>query len=193
MSFRNLFLQLLIYLLKNFQKTNSYSSVEGPIDKKSKVKTIIIANLAKGIRNDLTLNTEKIKALIMKLVLLLDAPPNRFTRSFLIIKKRTKQKNLSLFKADKGETLIILTGDQYEQKMHAIVTNLKFNFHNHKTRKKIQSTKYVIAGNLESRERLHVTNPSSSKIYDYVKIHKSGHLIRLVVVFYTNPIFRLVK
>ena len=108
-----------------------------------------------------------------------DRPPSQFTRSFLSIKEKLKRDGLIMAKADKGEALVLMTKDQYEQKLldflhqaGASPMDYKFSIHNESIRGKIRKAQFLITGLQKSRERFYVMNPAFSKIYGQVKTHK---------------------
>jgi len=129
-----------------------------------------------------------------------DRPPSQFTRSFLSIKEKLKRDGLIMAKADKGEALVLMTKDQYEQKLldflhqaGASPMDYKFSIHNESIRGKIRKAQFLITGPQKSRKRFYVMNPAFPKIYGQVKTHKSGYPIRPVVAFFTDPSFHLAK
>jgi len=136
-----------------------------PINKKDQIETLLVTDFDAGIRNSSQLNTSVIKSLIKELALQLDGPLSTPLQAFFSLKKRLRETNTCLVKADKGETLILVSNDPYQHKITdfllkagATPTNLNINTHSELTREKIRVSKFVITGNQRMRERLYVMN-----------------------------------
>ena len=166
---------------------------------KEHLETTLISDLVAGTRNDRRISKDRIKDLITDTISILDNPSSLHSRSYNALKKRLKQKDLVIAKADKGETLVLLNRDDYDRKIKDFLTqsgaspcNLSINSHSDKTRKLIQGANHIITGSRTSRERrFYIMNYSFPKIYGQIKTHKPGHPIRPVVAFYSDPTYYL--
>ena len=134
-----------------------------PLQGKEKMETVLVADIAAGIRCDPRLSSDRVKSLISSSLQQFDRPPSQVTKSFLSIKEKLKRDGLIMAKADKGEALVLITKDQYEQKLldflhqaGASPTDYKFSTQNESIRGKIRKAQFLITGPQKSRERFYV-------------------------------------
>jgi len=147
------------------------------------------------------MSTDRIKEIIKGATSHIDPRQYQLTQTYYNVRKFLKDNNLVLATADKGETLVILTRVQYEQKMVSFLHQSGATTHNYSTktnntntRKLTQDAQYVITGSRERRERqFYIQNPALPKIYGTIKTHKSDFPIRPVVAFFTDPTYKLAK
>ena len=161
-----------------------------PLQGKEKMETVLVADIAAGIRCGPRLSSDRIKSLISSSVQQFDRPPSQFTRTFLSIKEKLKRDGLIIAKAGKGEALVRMIKNQYEQKLldflhqaGASLTDYKFATHNETIRGKIRKAQYLITWTQKSGERFYIMNPAFPKIYGSCP----------VVAFFTDPSFHLAK
>ena len=113
-----------------------------------------------------------------------------------------KDKVLTITRADKGNTIVIMDTDDYDRKMNTIISDTS-------TYKKLDfdpTDKYVkpLRKELESlKNNLHITpqfynkfyprDCSAPKIYSLPKIHKTGVPLRPIVSTFQSPVTKLGK
>jgi len=80
--------------------------------------------------------------------------PSTIQRTFQHLSRKIKEENLALVKADKGGTLVLLTRDQYNKKMHDLLqssgarpSNACLTKYNADIRGLIKASSLVISGN----------------------------------------------
>ena len=93
-------------------------------DKKNTIRATILSDIALGIRNDQRLNTGRVNALIDSAVGLLSDPGPQAradTLTFFKLRKRLRDEDLAIVKADKGETLVVMNKAYYMDRVHAFL------------------------------------------------------------------------
>ena len=149
-----------------------------------------------GIRSDPRLNTDQLKQMINGVSQLM-ATPNQTTRTYLQLRKRLKQQNLALMKADKGETLIIMNRADYNKKVWDFLTQAgakpiryAFTDYNEKIRAILEKTSLIFGS---VGKDLKVMNASKPRLYGQLKLHKKNQPIRPIVAYYTHPAYNIAK
>lgn len=122
-------------------------------------------------------------------------PPNN--RVFVQLQRRVQQQDLVIVKADKGETLIILSRTNYEEKMldflnrsGAKPSNFNLANYNKEIRAAIKCSTLVIRNQGKDLLQMCVATP---RLYGQIKLHKKDHPIRPVVAYFSDPAFHLSK
>ena len=108
------------------------------------------------------------------------AQPTNQLRAFFSLKNRLNDTDTCLVKAGKGEALILMSKDLYQQKIADFLLKaganpiaLNINEHSETTRKKICESKFVITGDQKKREKLYVMNFALPQLYRQLKLHKT--------------------
>jgi len=124
------------------------------------------------------------------------APKNNEMKTVKRIQSTLKNENLTLVKADKGETIVILNQADYIEKVNAFLNCSSFqkidrdptNNYN-----KILKTNLTICKNIfsSSNENLINMNPLAPRLYGLPKLHKPNITIRPVVSHFTAPCHKL--
>lgn len=148
-----------------------------PVDQKSKLKTIVVSDLANGIRGDRRLNTDRVRNLINDMISQLYTPLTPELRTYFGLKRRLNQEDLVLVKADRGETLVIMQRTQYDMEVLQFLESAGANHinspstsYNKEVRDTINKSKYILP---EKFSFLRQMSPSLPKIYGQVKIKKN--------------------
>ena len=76
-----------------------------PSDKSNTLQSIVTSNLAAGLRGNNRLNTSKVRELIQSMTVHLHTRVSPDTKSFLSLRRRLRDQELVLVKADKREPL----------------------------------------------------------------------------------------
>jgi len=168
-----------------------------PVDKCENLRTLIISDLAVGLRCDSRLNTNKVKQLIESTVSSISVPPPLETRTFFNLQKRLRHQNLVIAKADKGESLVILSRSDYDKKMIEFLNTagakpIKFSLDAYKERvwNAMKKASMVIS---VDRDRLKQMCAAVPRLYGQIKLHKIGYPIRPVVSYFRDTTFLVAK
>lgn len=110
------------------------------------------------------------------------------------IQNKIKENNLTVTKADKGNSTVILSKEHYVQKVDNFLekekpTTLKSDPTN-KIQNKLKNTLKNIEVIFTAKEkyRLINMNPMPPKLYGLIKVHKEGNPIRPVVSYINSPL-----
>ena len=114
---------------------------------------------------------------------------------------RKKSKRMKILPADKGNTTVILTNEQYSQKMEGHLNTSTYSLLKKDPTDSLTRKLDAILKNLLKEEKLdkkfydnsRVLHPSAPQIYGLPKIHKPGIPLRPIVSFYDTPLSALHK
>lgn len=115
------------------------------------------------------------------------------------IQQKSKLNNLIFTKADKGNTVIALTKDDYVLKTKNFIESSNFeilkkdptNKFQKEIKSAVENSKSII--NDRDKYKLTLSNPQHPELYSLIKLHKNGYPIRPVVSFFTAPSFNVSK
>ena len=145
---------------------------------------MLLTDLAVDLRNDQRLNTQRVKSLIDEAVMNLSpqvTSPNY--HAYKQLRKRLKEENLALVKADKGNSLVLMERAAYTQRVYEFLKSsntieIPFSIKsiNNKIRAAISSSAHAIPWKEEQKEnKLYVKCYSTPCLYGQIKTHKSAY------------------
>ena len=119
------------------------------------------------------------------------------TNTLKSLKQKIKHNNLTITKADKGNTVVILNKSTYEDKINEFLADDIFKILPKNPTNSFQSqSKNLISlcpRMFQNNQKLHVMNPTPPRLYGLLKIHKPGSPIRPVVSYTNAPNYRISK
>jgi hypothetical protein len=113
------------------------------------------------------------------------------------LKKKIKEHNLIVTKADKGNTLVIIEQNEYHQKIKDFITQNNFtkvpNNHTNKQQKAIKAAINECKITIKQTEKWKYTNmnPIAPRIHGTIKLHKENKPIRPIVDWKNSPGYKL--
>lgn len=134
---------------------------------------------------------------ILKNEFLKKSYPKQETKILKDIKIKTK--DVVFTKADKGNTVIAITKNDYIQKTVDFLDPNKYSILRNDPTKCFQKIIKTLIHNCKSlfiekdSYKLTLMNPQAPKLYSLVKLHKTGNPIRPVVSFFSAPSYKLSK
>ncbi|MGH9701260.1 MAG: reverse transcriptase domain-containing protein, partial [Candidatus Acidiferrales bacterium] len=164
-----------------------------PPNQKINLETIV-AEIEVSLPNNQTSNLpkEQIKNIIKKSELFTSLPPKE--TSITSLQQKIKDNNLSVTRADKGSSIVILENNHYINKVKDFLEKEKpIKLKNNPTDKiqnKLKNTlkEVNVIFNEKEKYMLINKNPSPPILYGLVKIHKDGAPIRPVVSYTNTPL-----
>lgn len=104
-------------------------------------------------------------------------------------------------KADKGNSIVILTNDEYDERMHQLIRDSDFeqlkksplDEINKLVRSELQRLHELGVIDHKTRYKLIVSNPVLPRLYGLPKIHKPGNKMRPIVSNVNAPTYKLAK
>ncbi|KAI5636419.1 hypothetical protein NE865_10839 [Phthorimaea operculella] len=113
------------------------------------------------------------------------------------IKKKIKDNDLIVTKADKGNTLIITTKVEYTQKVDEFLNSGQFQIlkkdPTESFNKEIKNVVTSCDSILKQTKTLLQMNPTPPRLHGYYKLHKENQPIRPVVAYTGAPAYKLAK
>jgi hypothetical protein len=114
------------------------------------------------------------------------------------IAKKLKDNDAIICKADKGNTTVVISNDEYKNKVQSFIDKNNFkNMTKDPTQQFSKVTNSMISNSKiikkEEKYRLKVINPQAPKLRGQPKTHKPGIPMRPVVNFRTAPTYHLCK
>lgn len=169
-----------------------------PVNKRNTFEATVLADLACGLRGDARLNCQRTVKLLEKMTSQMSkATIPQSCYIFRSLQQKLKKEDLVICKADKGETLIILSRKTYDEKIQTFLSNSRatcipysLKAYNATIRSAVNNSKHVFQG---KRDHLLQMCPSTPRLYGQIKLHKQDHPIRPVVAFYTDPSYYVAK
>ena len=113
------------------------------------------------------------------------------------INKKCKDENLTIEKADKGRTLVIINKETYQQKIEAFLKENQYSELNkdpttHYQKQIIRTIQRCKTLNLRQQQLTQI-KPRAPKLNARIKVHKAGNPIRPVVNYRQGPAYKLAK
>ena len=129
----------------------------------------------------------------------IDVPSPSVNSVIRSVKRKIKDDELCISKADKGNSTVVMQRSDYDRKMEVLLSSSqaiglrKFNFDNYcqRVRSGIRDSKYVIHS--KSQRRIMVMNPTLPRLYGLPKTHKENNPLRPVVSYISAPTYHLCK
>jgi hypothetical protein len=115
------------------------------------------------------------------------------------IKEKLKQHNAILTKADKGQSIIIIYNDDYNNKVQDFITNNNFQLASRDPTNTFQKDIKILINSSptliaqHSKWKYHNMNPKAPTITGLIKIHKQKTPIRPIVNWTQAPAYKLAK
>ena len=124
---------------------------------------------------------------------------NKETKTFNGIKKKLIDNNSIVTKADKGQTLVILTNEDYKRKINEFFINNNIveiksdptDRFNSNMKSVLNKTKYIITN--DEKKYLKMIDPKAPRLRGLPKIHKDDMPVRPLVDFTSAPSYKIAK
>ena len=169
-----------------------------PVDKVKSMHSTLLADLAVGIRNDQRLNTQRVRSLVNLVVEDLNSySSTQNYRAFVNLRKRLKQDDLAIVKADKGEALALIERSAYIHRVYEFLNSsnaveqksFSIEIFNKSVRSAIASSSIVVPPAM--KKELYAMCYSVLRLYGQLKTHKDNFPIRLFVACYTLSLIHI--
>lgn len=178
-------LNLLNKGLKYTPKPNNIPLTDAVVDVES-----IIQYKTYSVQNDIRASTQAIIESIR---------PNTTKNEEFDTVKNLNQKNCAFLKADKGNKLVVLDNEEYDERMANLILDSSYETISRNPLPKMirecdvlrKSISKVFGCRLE--RNLIVSNPTVAKLYGLPKIHKIGNKMRPIVSNVNTPCYKIAK
>lgn len=185
-TFRKAELDLLNKGLKYTPKPNVINFVDAVVDIES-----IIKYKTNSVQNAIRKKTAKVISSI---------PPCRRDKNYEFgLIKSIKEKDCVYVKADKGNKLVILGKEDYENRMTGVIEELSCKLITRnplpKMVREVDNLRKIVSETFGLRYKwsLNVPNPTLAKLYGLPKIHKVGNKMRPIVSSINSPSYKMAK
>jgi hypothetical protein len=128
----------------------------------------------------------------------IDEVPRTTSRTLRSIKEKIRTNDLIISKADKGNSVVIMSRTDYDNKMREFINanggeRVSFDFvkFNSSVRQCIKMSEFVIDDH--QKRSLVIMNPVPPRLYGLPKIHKNNAPLRPIVSYISSPTYKLCK
>lgn len=178
--------------LKNSEIAVLAKGLNFSITPKQVPKEDIVMNVEKAISHLPDLEQNSVRVKVAELLKPLPAKTkNNLTGDELVALKELKKKDLAFTKADKGNTVVVMDNQQYEEKMHELLQDKAYN------KLKTDPTDKIIRKLKEKAELASIpgyiipTVAQTPRIYGLPKIHKANMPMRPIIAANGGPAHKM--